>query len=328
MGEWEGLDRRYVMAHFGEELERLHYDYDMPVGVTGESPRQAGERGWEGVHDVVSRLDEGQTALVVTHAGLIGALLRLLLDLPSDRRRLGLVSNASLCELSFGRDGAVMRRFNDAAHPAPVPAWSEQMRLGGGVVVELIRHGATYANAERRGRRGRDGLHPSGKLQTERLRDRIGEIDQVYSSPLGRAMETAGILGGGPPVAVPGLGEVDLAGRDGDKWPEVEAPRRGGGDLRGGAGPGWDHAGETWSEVQRRMAPFLESLVETHPRRRVAVVSHGGAIRACAGSVLDFGFEKARLLASLDNASVTQVAIGASGHPVLATYNITSHLED
>ncbi|MDE0170231.1 MAG: histidine phosphatase family protein [bacterium] len=328
VGEWEGLDRRCVMAHFGEELERLHYDYDMPVGVTGESPRQAGERGWQGVHDVVGRLDEGQTALVVTHAGLIGALLRLVLGLPSDRRRLGVVSNTSFCELSFGTDGAVMRRFNDAAHLAPVPAWPEQMRLAGGVVVELIRHGASYANAARGGRRGRDSLHPRGRAQTERLRDGIGEIDEVYSSPLGRAMDTAGILGGRPPVEVPGLGEVDLTGWNGDEWPEVEAAHLGDGDLKDGAGAGQPHGGETWSEVQRRVSPFLESLVRNHSHRRVAVVSHGGVIRACAGSVLDFGFEKARLLASLDNASVTQVVMGASGNAVLATYNITAHLEN
>ena len=195
-------------------------------------------------------------------------------------------------------------------------------------MVELIRHGASYANVERRGRGGGDGLHPGGRAQTERLRDRIGQVDEVYSSPLGRAMDVAWILSGRPPVAVPALGEVDLAGWNGDEWPEVEAAHLGEGNWRDGAGTGQGHAGETWSEVQRRVSPFLESLVRTHPRRRVAAVSHGGVIRACAGSVLDFGLEKARLLASLDNASVTQVVLGASGDAVLATYNITAHLDN
>ena len=327
VGEWEGLDGEYVKTHFGEQLERLHYDYDMPVGVTGESPRQAGERGWEGVHDVVDRLDEGQTALVVTHAGLIGALLRLLLDLPSDRRRLGVVSNTAFCELSFSTDGPAMRRFNDAAHLAPVPGWSEQMRLGGAVLIELIHHGASHADAERWGSGRRDGLDPGGRTLVGRVAGRIGEVEEVYSSPLGRAMDTARILCGRPPVEVPELAEIDLGRRNGDEWPGVEAAGRTGGDRKDGAGFGQGRGGETWSDVQRRVSPFLGSLLQVHQGQRVAAVSHGGPIRAYAGCVLGFGFQKAHLLASLDDASVTQVVIGAYGNPVLATYNITAHLE-
>ena len=325
VGEWEGLDRRHVVAHFSEDLERLHYDYDMPVGITGESPRQAGERGWEGLHEVVGRLDEGQTALVVTHAGLIGALLRLLLDLPTDHRRLGLVSNTAFCELSFDTDGPAMTRFNDAAHLSPVPAWSEQMRRGGGVVIDLVRHGASYANVE--GRRRQDGLHPRGRAQTARLKARIGDIDKVYSSPQGRAMDTAGMLDGRPPDVVPELREIDLGGSDGEAWPEAEEEGRPGGGWRGGSDPGPVRAAETWSDVQERVTPFLGSLIQIHPGGRVAVVSHGGAIRAYAGSVLGFGFRRARLLATLDNASVTQVVVAEDRRPVLATYNITAHLE-
>lgn len=325
VGEWEGLDRRHVVAHFSEELERLHYDYDMPVGVTGESPRQAGERGWEGLHDVVGRLDDGQTALVVAHAGLIGALLRLFLDLPTDRRRLGLVSNTAFCELSFETDGPSITRFNDAAHLSPVPVWSEQMRRGGGVVIDLIRHGASYANAE--GGRRQDGLHPRGRAQTARLKGRIGDIDKVYSSPQGRALDTAAILDGRPPDTVPELREIDLGGCDGEAWPEAGADGRSDGGGRGSCDPGPVRAGETWSDVQERVTPFLGSLIRVHPGGRVAVVSHGGAIRAYAGSVLGFGSRKARLLATLDNASVTQVFVAEDRQPVLATYNITAHLE-
>lgn len=327
VGEWEGLDRGYVKAHFGHELERLHYDYDMPIGVTGESPRQAGERGWEGVHDLVTRLDEGQTALVVAHAGLIGALLRLLLDLPADRRRLGVVSNTAFCELSFKTDGPAIQRFNDAAHLAPVPGWSEQMCRGGAVVIELIRHGASYANVKCRGRGRRDRLHPIGRAQAGRVAGSIGEVDEVYSSPLGRALDTAEILRDRPPNPVHELTEVDLGGWDSSEWPEVEAVGPTAGDRKEGAGLEPGREGETWSDVQQRVSPFVGSLVQVHPGQRVAAVSHGGAIRAYAGAVLGFGVEKARLLASLDNASVTQVVIGADRRPVLATYNITAHLD-
>lgn len=76
------------------------------------------------------------------------------------------------------------------------------------------------------------------------------------------------------------------------------------------------------------MSPFLSELGSIHPGQRVAAVSHGGVIRAYTGSVLGFGLEKARLLAPLDNTSVTRVVLPAGGKPVLATYNITAHLED
>lgn len=326
VGEWEGLDRRYVMAHFGDELERLHCDYDMPVGVTGESPREAGQRGWKGVHDVVDRLGEGQTALVVTHAGLIGALLRLILDLPSDRRRIGVVSNTSFCELSFETDAPAMHRFNDAAHLAPVPWWPEQMRLGGAVVIQLIRHAASHANVARTGRDRQDGLHPGGRSQAGRVADGIGEVDEVCSSPLDRALETAEILGGRPPIRVPELTEIDTGGWNASEWPSFEEGGYAVGDRNDGSGHG--RRRETWADVQQRVSPFVGSLAQVHSGQRVAAVSHGEAIRAYAGSVLGFGAEKAHLLAPVDNASVTEVVIGASGSRVLASYNITAHLED
>ena len=328
VGEWEGLGGEYVMAHFRNEVERLQYDYDMPIGVTGESARQVGERGWEAIYEVVDRLDEGQTALVVTHAGLIGALLRRLLDLPPDRRRLGVVSNTAFCELSFRRGSPAIRRFNDAAHLAPDSGWSAHMRLGGAVAIDLIRHGASYANVERTGRSRRDGLHPRGRSQAGSVAGRIGEVDEVYSSPLARAMDTAAILSDRPPVPVPELTEINLGEWNDDEWPEVEATGHGVQDRRDSAGLDHGRTGETWSEVQQRVSPFLGSLLQDHAAQRVAAVSHGDAIRAYAGSVLGFGFEKARLLESLDNASVTQVVIGADGNPVLATYNITAHFED
>ena len=165
VGEWEGRDGDYVKTHFANELERLHFDYDMPVGVTGESPRRVGERASKAVYRLVDRLHEGQTALVVTHAGLIGALLRGLLDLPPDRRRLGLVANTALCELTFGTGGVSIRAFNDEAHLGAATGWSAEMRLAGGMAVELIRHGVSLTNREGTGRDRGDGLDSRGRVQ-------------------------------------------------------------------------------------------------------------------------------------------------------------------
>ena len=88
-----------------------------------------------------------------------------------------------------------------------------------------------------------------------------------------------------------------------------------------------DGTGETWSEVQDRMAGFVSSLSDTCAGRRVAAASHGGAIKAYATRILGFEYGKARWLGPLENTSVTQVAITPDGHPMLTTYNLTAHLE-
>ena len=327
VGEWEGRDRDYVTTHFGKELERLHHDYDMPVGVTGESSGEVARRSLEAVHELVDRLDEGQTALVVTHAGLIGALLRRLLDLPTDRRRIGVVSNTALCELTFRAGDPAIRTFNDAAHLGSRAIGSAETRLTRGVVLELVRCETSPANPEGSGRSCRDRQHPGGRAEATWLRGGIGEVDEVYCSPSGRAASMARMVFGQAPVPVPGLGEIDLGESSADSWPEVRLGDRGGSRVRDESRRGPGNTGETWSEVQSRTSSFLGTLPDVHPGQRVAAVSHGDVIRVCAGSVLGFASRKARMLGSLGNASVTRLVVPGSGKPVLATYNTTGHLE-
>ena len=328
IGEWEGIDESQVVERHAKEIERLHWDYDMRMGLTGESPRQVADRGCEAMNDLLERLDDGETALVVTHGGLIGAVLWRLLELPAGRRRLGLLTNSAFCKLTFHHYGPVLRRYNDAAHLGPLADWASYMRMQGAVVIDLIRHGVTHANLERRVQgRSDEGLHPAGRAQSRRLSDWIGEVDEVYSSSLGRAMATAELVFGRPAVAVDEMVEISLGEWEGEMWEDLEAAGRLGGYPTDGNDIRRGHTGETWSEVQHRVSGFLNTLQQNHPRGRVAVASHGGAIRAYAGSVLGYGFGKARLVGSLDNTSVTQAVVSADGNPAIATYNVTAHLE-
>lgn len=328
IGRWEGISERLAQDSYAEEIARLHWDYDMRMGVTGESPRQVGERGCAALDDLVGRLHDGETALVVTHGGLIGAVLWKLLDLPAGRRRLAQLSNTAFCELTIHDHGPALRRFNDAAHLGPVADWASFMRMQGAVVIDLIRHGVTHANLERRVQGQRDnGLHPAGRAQSRRLRDWIGEVDEVYSSSLGRAMATADLAFGRPVIAVDEMVEISLGEWEGEMWEELEAAGKLGGYPTDGNDIRRGHTGETWSDVQHRTSGFLNALHQTHPGGRVAVASHGGAIRAYAGSVLGFGFDKARLIGSLENTSVTQMVVSLRGKPAIATYNVSAHLE-
>ena len=328
IGQWEGITERLAEDSYAEEIARLHWDYDMRMGVTGESPRQVAERGCAVLDDLVGRLHDGEAALVVTHGGLIGAVLWKLLDLPTGRRRLAQLSNTAFCELAFHHHGPALIRYNDAAHLGPVAGWASFMRMQGAIVIDLIRHGVTHANLERRVQGRRDnGLHPAGRAQSIKLSDWIGEVDEVYSSSLGRAMATAELVFGRPAIPVNEMVEISLGEWEGELWAELEAAGKLGGYPTDGNDIRRGHTGETWGDVQARTSGFLNGLQPTHPGGRVAVASHGGAIRAYAGSVLGFGFDKARLIGSLGNTSVTQMVVSRGGKPAISTYNVTAHLE-
>ncbi len=328
IGEWEGLPDTVVLERHGEDLERLNRDFDMPMGVTGESPRQVADRGCGALGDLVSRMDDGETALVVTHGGLIGAVLWRLLDLPVGRRRLAFLTNTSFCELAFHDYGHTLQRYNDAGHLGPVVGWPAYLGDQGSVIVDLIRHGVTHANLDRRVQ-GRldDGLHAEGRAQAGKLRGWIGEVDEVYVSSLGRARSTAEIVFERPAIAVDQMVEISLGEWEGKMWADLEAAGELGGYPTDGNDIRRGRTGETWTDVQQRVSGFVNRLQPRHPGGRVAVVSHGGAIRAYVGAVLGFEFDKARLIGPLANTSVTQVAVSADGTPVIGTYNLTTHLE-
>ena len=328
IGVWEGRPGEWVEAHYGQDLARLGGDYDLRMGETGESPRQVSERGSEALAGLLSRLEEGQTGLVFTHGGLIELVLWRLLGLPIGRRRLGFLSNTSLCELAFEDGEACILRYNDAAHLGPVSFWADVNRDGGGIVVDLIRHGVTQANLERRAQGRVDSdLHPWGREQARRLASWIGKVDEVFSSTLRRASVTAEIAFGRPPVLVDELVEMSFGEWEGELWEELEASGRLGGYPRDGEDIRRGGTGETWSEAQERVTAFISSLTGTYAGHRVAATSHGGAIKAYSTAILGFDYGNAGLLGPLENTSVTQVAIAPDGHPTLATYNITHHLE-
>ena len=195
-------------------------------------------------------------------------------------------------------------------------------------MVDLIRHGVTQANLERRtqGRVDSD-LHPGGRDQARHLASWIGKVDEVFSSTLRRAATTAEIAFGRPPVLVDELVEISFGEWEGELWEELEASGRLGGYPRDGKDIQRGGTGETWSETQDRVTGFISGLAGTYSGHRVAATSHGGAIKAYSTAILGFDYGKARLLGPLENTSVTQVAVTRDGHPTLATYNITHHLE-
>ncbi len=152
----------------------------------------------------------------------------------------------------------------------------------------LIRHGETDWNVTGRWQGHTDiPLNKIGLMQAQRLAARLRsegqQFDAIYSSDLQRAWTTALAVGevtGVVPQAVLALREINLGTWSGKTRPEIAAYDAetlarvdAGEDVpRGGA--------ERLADLYERVSAALEQLAELHPQATLAVVTHGGTIRA------------------------------------------------
>lgn len=327
LGEWEGLSMRKVWEEDGEYLRRIRSGEDLPLGRTGETAAEVAERAVSAIDSLLfSRLREGGEALVFTHGGLITGMVRRLLGMSAEGQNLGVPANTGLCQMAFLGERTVLTVYNDSSHLGPLTPWVEWAREEGAAVLELVRHGVTIANLSRRVQGQSDwGLHEKGRRQAEALGRWIGPVDFLYTSPLERARDTAGIAFDLAAQPLDDLMEINMGEWEGEYWEELAAAgrldehRAGRDSPRGGSG-------ETWAELQRRAAKTINGLAAAHPGRRVAVTSHGGTIRAYVAGVLGFGYGELGRLGALGNTSVSQITAGGD-RVTLTSYNVAGHLE-
>ena len=147
----------------------------------------------------------------------------------------------------------------------------------------LVRHGETDWNAAHRIQGRTDvPLNDTGRRQARGAAELLARRlwHGVYSSPLGRAHETASIiatrLGIDEVVDIDALVERDYGPTEGMTFDEIEALY-----PEGVRAPGQ----ESREQVAGRVVPALLELAERHPGERLVVVSHGGAIRAVLQAV-------------------------------------------
>jgi probable phosphoglycerate mutase len=326
LGAWEGLTLEEVQASHPEVLEALRAGEDVRPGGSGETFAEFQQRVWTALARLLERVGDGSAA-VVTHGGVIDAIVGRLVGRPAGRRAVALASNTSISVVAGYPDQPVLTRFNDAAHLHRRPEWVEDQLAEGRQVVTLVRHGVTTANREGRWQ-GRHcwGLHPHGERQAEALARWYRPQATVVSSPLARARRTAELLAADSPVRLDAdLAEMSMGSWEGLTTPEIEQ--------------GWPElwkriyhhdedlprgeTGETLREVGERMLTALGRL----PREpEVVVVTHGAAIKALVGQVTGVGADIRRGLATAANASVTHLVLTPDG-PVLADYSVAPHLE-
>lgn len=159
----------------------------------------------------------------------------------------------------------------------------------------LIRHGATQLTAEDRfaGAVGVD-LSDEGRHQAQRLSQRLADdaIKAVYTSPLSRTVETAGILARPHGLALvhrDGLREISHGRWEGLTRREVE-------DRFPDEYAAWEmdpftfapQSGESGLLVLARALPVVREIVLAHPGETVAVVSHKATLRLILSSLLGF----------------------------------------
>jgi probable phosphoglycerate mutase len=200
--------------------------------------------------------------------------------------------------------------------------------------VFMIRHGATVLSAEDRFAGATDvALSDEGREQTRRLAQRLSseKIVAIYASPLGRTVETAGILAAPHKLEVQtrdGLREIShgrweqLTRREVEqRFPEEAAE--------------WEKdpytfapvGGESGLAVTARALPVLIELVREHPGKNILVVSHKATIRLLLSSLL--GFDPRRYRDNLDQkpAALNIVDFRDPVRARLTLFNDTSHYD-
>lgn len=190
----------------------------------------------------------------------------------------------------------------------------------------LIRHPETVANVESRYiGRSDSPLTERGVRQRAWLERVVAPwgADVVYSSPLGRALETAHVIApdGSEVTVLEELQEIDFGQAEGLAYPEIVA--RGMHLHYTGDGP-IAPGGETATAFDARVRRAL-AMIEDGQRRGV-VVTHGGVMRRLLVHLLDLPAECGWRF-GLSNATVAVVRI-ADGAGILESLTPPPDLSD
>ncbi|HLF43838.1 MAG TPA: histidine phosphatase family protein [Acidimicrobiia bacterium] len=327
IGRWEGMTRQEVLAADSRLIRKAVSDRGLAWGETGESLIEAEQRAFGAIEKLSTRLGEHGRAVVVTHGGLLNAVLHRYLAGPG-RRVHAFAANTSITRLVWSHDRPRLASFNDQGHLGPRSSAVTEHLAAHRPVLALIRHGQTQANIEGRWQ-GQDDwdLDERGHSQAAALREWYGPADLVYSSPLGRAQSTAGYLANNGVVTVEDLRELAMGKWEGltsaeimEQWPGLmETIFRDGVDLRRG------EDGESWGELAHRFGNALHSLEPARGKPTV-VVAHGGAIRSYVSSLTSTTDSHAESLYTPKNTSITHIAVNEDG-PLILDYGVAAHLE-
>ena len=196
----------------------------------------------------------------------------------------------------------------------------------------LVRHGETDWNKSLRYQGQTDTpLNVTGMRQAQCISQRLEKepILAVYSSDLKRAVQTAEAIATKLNVAVitsPDLRELDFGEFEGLTFGEIQqrypdSHRRWTSQIVDVPPPG----GESLKQLARRVARLVTRIKREHPEGTVAVVGHGGSIRAMVCILLEIDLKHWWQIRT-DSTSLTIFDVYPEG-AVLSLLNDTSHCE-
>jgi broad specificity phosphatase PhoE len=327
LGRWEGRQFAEIQEDDGEELARAIASRTIPMGGTGESLLEAGQRAIGAVDRLFESMSEGDRVAVVTHGGFLQSVLHRHLA-GGERRVHAFTGNTAITRVIHQFGMPRLATFNDLGHLGPNSSIVQSHLDRGETVVALVRHGRTQANVEGRWQgQGDWDLDDLGFAQARALGEWWGRFDTVYTSPLKRAVSTANqiALNGFQPVDR--FMELNMGRWEGmttdeilEQWPQLmEKIYRHGVDLKRG------ETGESWGELVARFASAVEAVDKAEAERTV-VVAHGGAIRAFISSLTKSDDTHAESLFTPANTSMTHVAYTPRGLEII-DYAVAPHLE-
>ncbi|MGL4774722.1 MAG: histidine phosphatase family protein [Clostridium sp.] len=154
--------------------------------------------------------------------------------------------------------------------------------------IYLTRHGETEWNIHKRFQGWGDSpLTSLGKKQAEALRERIKEvdIDVIYTSPIGRAFETAQILKGNKNVEVVvhnGLKEFNFGLWEGMMTKEIEQHeeyKEQFFNLYNKPNKYVAFGGENLKEVKKRAYSAINDILGKYEGKNILIVTHGMTIK-------------------------------------------------
>ncbi|WP_274365304.1 histidine phosphatase family protein [Paenibacillus thermotolerans] len=153
--------------------------------------------------------------------------------------------------------------------------------------VYLTRHGETVWNREKRLQGHKDSpLTNLGRWQARWLGEALEHVEfgAVYSSSSNRAMETAGLIAGRRSIRiVPSdeLREINMGSWEGRIGSELET------EFKDNYFSFWNtphvyepvYGGESFYELERRVIPYLHSIIEQHAGDTVLIVTHAAVLK-------------------------------------------------
>lgn len=198
-------------------------------------------------------------------------------------------------------------------------------------VVLLVRHGLTPTTGVKLPGRAR-GLHLSdeGRRQAETAAARIAKLSKVvaiYSSPLERARETAGLIAKARHQAVRierGLLDLDIGKWTGMALKDAGSKSEWKAVQQHPSGFRFD-GGESFTEMQARITDAISRIVARHRGHVIVAVSHADPIKAAVAHALGTPLDLFQRIV-IGTASISAIAYRPSGAAVLTVNSMDGDL--